>query len=62
MYTIIDQVFVRLRDADRLYQVSILVDTAADVPEPLAPWEPGSMCLVAADHSFKVLNNEREWV
>lgn len=62
MYTIIDQNFVMLRGSERVYRVSILVDTAADIPEPLATWEPGSMCLVAADHTFKVLNNEREWV
>ena len=45
-----------------MQRVVILVDTADDLPEPDASWDAGSICMIAEDHSFKVLNNDREWV
>ena len=45
-----------------MQRVVILVDTADDLPELDASWDSGSICMIAEDHSYKILNNEREWV
>lgn len=64
MYTVIEKKSSCNADENGkvLQRVVIQVDTSDDVPEADASWEVGSMCIVAADHSFKILNNEREWV
>lgn len=61
MYTMMESTPTRIQNGDPLNRVTILVDTADDIPEPHDEWDAGSMCMVAADHTFKVLNNEREW-
>ena len=61
MYTIIEQSFVRSTADGEKYRVTLLVDTAEDVPEVNAAWEPGSICMIAATHTYKMLNNGREW-
>lgn len=61
-YTVIEQRFIRYEQGQPVYLMTIMVDTAADLPQPRAAWSPGSMCMVADTHSYKVLNSEREWV
>lgn len=50
------------QNGEPLHRTVILVDSAADVPQPEDSWMPGSYCMIAEDHTYKVLNNEREWV
>lgn len=49
------------QNGEPLHKTVILVDTEGDIPEPLNEWAVGSMCMIAEDHTYKVLNNEREW-
>lgn len=44
------------------YRVTIQVDTANDVPTPQNNWAPGSICIIAATHTYKRLNEQGEWV
>lgn len=62
MYTIMESSMTRYSDGVQMSRVVIMVDAATDIPEPNDAWDSGSMCLVAEDHSYKILNNEREWV
>lgn len=62
MYTIMESSMTRYSDGVQMSRVVIMVDAATDIPEPKDAWDSGSMCLVAEDHSYKILNNEREWV
>lgn len=62
MYTVMDRTVSRRVGETTLSIVQIIADTAEDVPEPDESWDAGSMCMIAEDHSFKILNNEREWV
>lgn len=62
MYTIMESSMTRYSEGVQMSRVVIMVDAAADIPEPHDAWDSGSMCLVAEDHSYKILNNEREWV
>ena len=43
-------------------RVTIQVDTANDLPTPQNNWAPGSICIIAATHTYKVLNEQGEWV
>lgn len=61
-YTLIEQRFVRYEQGLPVFIVTIQVDTADDIPDPRESWSAGSMCMIAEDHTYKVLNNEREWV
>ena len=64
MYTVIEKTSSCNADENGkvLQRVVIMVDAATDIPEPNDAWDSGSMCLVAEDHSYKILNNEREGV
>lgn len=62
MYTIMESSMTRYSEGVQMSRVVIMVDAATDIPEPNDAWDSGSMCLVAEDHSYKILNNEREWV
>jgi hypothetical protein len=61
-YTLIEQRFIRYEQGLPVFIVTIQVDTAADLPDPRESWSAGSMCMIAEDHTYKVLNSEREWV
>lgn len=63
MYTMIERESSYNADENGkvLQRVVILVDTADDVPEADASWAVGSLCVIAEDHSYKILNNAREW-
>ena len=61
MYTIMESSMTRYSEGVQMSRVVIMVDAATDIPEPNDAWDSGSMCLVAEDHSYKILNNEREW-
>ncbi len=61
MYTMMESTPTRIQNGDPLNRVTILVDTADDIPEPHDGWDAGSMCMIADTHTYKVLNNEREW-
>ena len=61
MYTIMESSMTRYSDGVQMSRVTILVDDAESVPEPLDAWDSGSICMIAEDHSYKILNNEREW-
>ena len=61
-YTLIEQRFIRYEQGLPVFIVTIQVDTAADLPDPRESWSTGSMCMIAEDHTYKVLNSEREWV
>ena len=43
-------------------RVTIQVDTTADIPEPPDYYAAGSICIIAATHTYKVLNEQGEWV
>lgn len=60
--TVIESSLDRFTSGAPMYRVVILVDTAADVPEPHTDWAPGSLCMIAADHAYKILNEQGEWV
>lgn len=64
MYTMIEKESSLNADENGkvLQRVVIQVDTSDDVPEADASWAVGSSCIIAEDHSYKILNNEREWV
>jgi len=62
MYTIMESSMTRYSEGVQMSRVVIMVDAATDIPEPHVDWDSGSMCMVAEDHSYKILNNEREWV
>ena len=58
--------FVKYEDEKALERVTILVDSAAEIPEPQENWAAGSVCIIA-DNSvnsvdYKILNNQRKWV
>ena len=60
--TILESVFCRYADGVPIHRVTIQVDTANDLPTPQNNWEPGSICIIAADHSYKRLTEQGEWV
>lgn len=62
MYTIIEQKGAAEVGSVSKLSVVILVDTASDIPTVKDTWAVGSLCVIAEDHSYKILNNEREWV
>jgi hypothetical protein len=62
MYTIIEQKGAAEVGSVSKLSVVILADTASDIPTVKDTWEVGSLCVIAEDHSYKILNNEREWV
>lgn len=62
MYTELDKEYTKHVEGVGMYRVTIQVDTAADLPEPDASWEVGSICIIANTHAFKMLNSEKEWV
>lgn len=62
MYTIIEQKGAAEVGSVSKLMVVILVDTASDIPTVNDAWAVGSLCVIAEDHSYKILNNEREWV
>jgi len=49
------------QNGEPLHRTIIIVDTEDDIPAPLDGWDVGSMCMIADTHTYKVLNNEREW-
>ena len=61
-YTLIEQRFIRYEQGLPVFIVTIQVDTAADLPALRESWSAGSMSMIADTHTYKVLNNEREWV
>lgn len=63
MYSVKEQTPVRF-DAEigQIFRVVILADTAQDVPTASPTWDSGSICMIAEDHSYKILSNAREWV
>lgn len=62
MYTIIEQKGAAEVGSVSKLSVVILVDAASDIPTVKDAWAVGSLCVIAEDHSYKILNNEREWV
>jgi hypothetical protein len=62
MYTIIEQKGAAEVGSVSKLSVVILADTASDIPTVKDTWAVGSLCVIAEDHSYKILNNEREWV
>ncbi len=61
-YSIIEKSRVKFEDGTFYARVTILVDTESAIPAPEDNWVAGSMCMIADTHTYKVLNNEREWV
>lgn len=62
-YKVIDQeCSVYDHNGEPIHKTVIMVDTESDIPTPKDEWMEGSMCMIAATHTYKVLNNEREWV
>ena len=62
MYTIIEQKGAAEVGSVSKLSVVILADTASDIPTVKDAWAVGSLCVIAEDHSCKILNSEREWV
>lgn len=62
MYTIINSEFMGYEENITILRVDLVVDTAADIPNPEEHWSAGSMVLLADTHEIKVLNNKSEWV
>ncbi|MBQ8298112.1 MAG: hypothetical protein IJX77_10065 [Ruminococcus sp.] len=62
MYKIINSDFIGFEGDVTMRRVDIIVDTAADIPQPESHWSVGSMALIADTKEIKVLNNAREWV
>ena len=61
MHTIIEQKGAAEVGSVSKLRVVILADTASDIPTVKDAWAVGSLCVIAEDHSYKILNNEREW-
>jgi hypothetical protein len=61
-YSIIETSRVKFEDGTFYARVTILVDTESAIPAPEDNWAAGSMCMIADTHTYKVLNNEMEWV
>ncbi len=59
---ILESVFYRYADGVPIRRVTIQVDTANDLPTPQTNWAPGSICIIAATHTYKRLNEQGEWV
>ena len=52
------------KDGTSKYYVDVMVDTAADIPDPAEhpEWEVESTCIIADTKEVKILNNQRKWV
>lgn len=69
MYTITSGETIRNEDGKKLFLVTLIADTEADIPteshpegRPDVEWAPGSMCMIADGHQCKILNHNGEWV
>ena len=62
MYTIIEQKGAAEVGSVSKLRVVILADTASDIPTVKDTWAVGSLCVIAEDHSYKILDSERKWV
>ena len=43
------------------YRVTIVCDTASDVPQPDPTWAMGSTVQICEPHGYKILNSEGVW-
>lgn len=41
--------------------VTLVCDTAEDIPEPDPTWDAGSIAQICTPHGYKILNSEGEW-
>ena len=60
--SVIEQKYVRFEQDVPVYLMTVLVDSESDLPVPEASWSPGSICMIADTHTYKILNSEGEWV
>ena len=60
-YTLMDSTFIRYDGETSRLRVTIMVDTESKIPQPKPEWAVGSICVIADTHTYKILNNEREW-
>ena len=62
MYKIIKSDFKGFENDMAVSRVELVVDSAAEIPEPLDSWTIGSLALCADTQDILVLNINREWV
>ena len=60
-FTLLSSQHVDFLDDKSRFAATIVVDKAADLPEPDPSWAPGSLAMVPDDSEVYMLNNEREW-
>ena len=65
-FSMIRRQFVKYEDEKPLERVTILVDSASEIPQPQENWAAGSMCIIADGTAnsvdYKILNNQRKWI
>lgn len=61
-YNIMEQNVSRVVEGVTHYVVTLVCDTASDVPTAQDTWDAGSLALIVSTHGYKMLNTQGEWV
>ena len=57
-YTIMEKIPTGVVNGVMHYRVTIVCDTASDVPQPDTTWAMGSIAQICEPHGYKILNSE----
>lgn len=60
-YTIMEKIPTGVVNGVMHYRVTIVCDTASDVPQPDTTWAMGSIAQICEPHGYKILNSEGVW-
>ena len=60
-YEIVEKTPAGVVDGVMHYRVTLVCDTAADIPAPDPTWATGSMVQVCDPHGYRILNSEGVW-
>ena len=60
-YSIIEKKVTQVVEGVKHYIVTLVCDTAEDIPEPDATWDTGSIAQICDPHGYKILNSEGVW-
>ena len=60
-YRIIEKKPTQVVEGVMRYIVTLVCDTAEDIPEPDPTWAMGSMAQICEPHGYKILNSEGVW-
>lgn len=60
-YSIIEKKTTQVVEGVKHCIVTLVCDTAEDIPEPDATWDMGSIAQICDPHGYKILNSEGVW-